>query len=289
MNSRKITVGEIYHAKRPRFLRPVTGPGIHYGPWQVKVLAKGQPCEDENGKALRTGVLVIDEAKDEKYTLSPKLILRTWAEREQIQADRAASDAADEAWETARESEIAESHLTMCAHLQRQGINLPDELLRPRSEYTLTAQQILLLTNASPEQIQASSVRPMWRPKDALIPAPIDEGKRFKQMLVLQAVADQLQSLEDLNRDDPIDLTQIMHSMGAPADAIDEPIIGHVLVTARTDSVASLCEHRHKMKMGQTRLAISELRKAGMIMQWQGGWRLTPSGKASLAEWAVVA
>jgi hypothetical protein len=287
MDPRKIVIGESYHAKRPRRLRPITGPGIVYGRWQVLVLAKGQTCQTDTGREIANGLLVQDEKGDD-HLIEPGLVLRTWAASEARIAQREAEDAAAEAWDNARETEIADAHITMCAHLQSRGIEIPEHLLMASDDYRLTPAQILELTGAGPGQIAAAQIRPYSQPREEPLPEPISPERRMRLMLVLEQVEADIAAKRHLNETDPVDLTGILSGMGAPDDAMPEPVIGHIREWASSDSVASRCQRVHSIKVGQTRQLLSQLRKMGLIWHHkssQCGWTITPAGRASLAEW----
>jgi hypothetical protein len=291
MDPRKIDIDEYYHARRPRRLTPISGPGISRKAWRVRVAAKGQVAVTDSGRTVKNGVLVIDET-GQSHAIEAKLVLSTWADYERKIAEREREENEWEQWEAARAQEIADAHLTLMAALQRRGIAIPDKLLTPLDDWSLSAAELLEMLG-EPALAAAAQVRPLHRPEPIKLPEPISAAEREQRMLVLQAVADCIESLARLNREDPVDLRSVARGLGASEDEIDdEPVLGYVREIAHTDSVARRLQGT--LRPGQVKRILSALRRDKLIWHHQGGahgsngWTMTATGRASLAEWAVA-
>jgi hypothetical protein len=273
VNRRKIIVGESYHARKPVNLRRYGD----YAAWQVTVLSKEALLNNSNGKPV-IGIEVVDDDGN-RVVVASRDVLSTWADYQAEKSAREQSSQDYARWLQKREQEIADSHLTLCAHLQSQGLDIPQELTRPQDRYQLTAAEILQLTGADVGQIARSQVRSRHLPKEEQLPQPVSDAQYMKRMVLLQAVSDELARMRNLNEDAP-DLSSLL---GA-----DEPVLGMVLEVARTASIVASCRTRYKMSESTVRKGLTELARAGFIYTFADGWKLSTSGKASLQEYQQV-
>lgn len=288
MNSRDILLDTQYVARRPPRRAGVPEVGEPGKAWEVTVIAKGQEMQLRSGRTISTGVQVRCDHTDQVHTLEPRDIIATVEDRAAERAARKQRQDDYAAWKAAREAEIADSHLTMCAHLQRNGHDIPESLRRPannyRATYTLTAEQILALTGATLAEIASAVVRPDTPPKEPKLPTARTAAQTLQRMLVLGAVEGQIRRCAETN-EDPVDMTGVV---GPGADG--ERVYGYISEIARTDDVVRRCAE-HGLSASKVRKTLTDLHADEFIRTVEGfdrGWQITAAGRASLREHQAV-
>lgn len=263
MQRKDLKIGEEYNVRLPvrnryREHKPST------------LLSIDEPMLGKSGKPVM-GVKVENDGTE--YIIHSRDVRCTWDDllAENKQHDEKAK--AYENWQEARESEIKEAHLTLCALLQNRGIEISEEFERPRDEYSLTPAQIVELLGGDIGQIAESTIRPRRQPKEIQMPEVLTAKEIESRMTVLKAVQDEINRWKERNAD-PEDVGYLV---GA-----DRPIFATVLEIARTDAVIMRCD---PMPAYKVKKEITALSRSGYIYSFSNeGWKITPAGARTLEE-----